>query len=118
MLLVYGLSSTGMTLHVHYCCGKMKKVDWLTALKKKCGNEQNMGSRPCCETKQVTIKAVSDGYKNDFVFKNGKIFSFALLPNYQVNKEYSFKGSLTLIPFLSPPISSPPLYIRNGVFRI
>ena len=118
LMLVYGLSSTGMTLQVHYCCGKIKKVDWLSAPEKKCGNEHKMGSLPCCETKQVTIKAGSDYFKNDFFYKDGKMFSLALLPNHQAKEKVTLRDIIRPVLFPSPLISSPPLFLLNGVFRI
>ena len=118
LMLVYGLSSTGMTLQVHYCCGKIKKVDWLSAPEKKCGNEHKMGSLPCCETKQVTIKAGADYFKNDLFYKDGKMFSFAVLPKHQAKVEHTLRNIIQTVLFPSPPISSPPLFLLNGVFRI
>lgn len=57
MILLYGLSSTGATLQMHYCCGKLKSVELGTRPVKDCGSKQKMGSRPCCETKQVSAKS-------------------------------------------------------------
>lgn len=118
LMLVYGVSSTGMTLKVHYCCGKIKRVDWLSAAEKKCGNEHKMGSMPCCETKQVTIKGVSDYLKNDFFYKDGKMFFYAVLPNHQAKEKYTFRSIFKTALFPSPPISLPPLFLVNSVFRI
>ena len=62
LLLVYGGSTSGMTLHFHYCCGKLKKVDLTPPEAGKCGKAQHreMAGRPCCDSKQVHIKIQSD----------------------------------------------------------
>jgi hypothetical protein len=59
---VYGTSSFGMTLHFHYCCGKLKKIDLTPPEYKKCGSAKHhdMGGKPCCDSKQVSIKIKSD----------------------------------------------------------
>ena len=55
LIMVYGLSSTGMTVHFHYCCGKLDKVS-LEPVKGKCELSTNHKSKPCCDSKQVTLK--------------------------------------------------------------
>ena len=59
LLLTYGLSSSGMTLHLHYCCGKLDKVDF-TPVPSKCGKTHKMGTKPCCDNKEVTFKVKSE----------------------------------------------------------
>lgn len=117
-MLIYCLSSTGMTLNVHYCCGKIKKVDWVSSPEKKCGNEYKMGSMPCCQNKQVTLKPVSDYFKNDILIKDGKTFFLDIFPCQSVIEKILFKENKNTISFPLPLTNSPPLFLLNKVFKI
>ena len=57
-MFVYGFSASGMTVQFHYCCGKLKNVDWVPIKRSGCGNGHKMGSKPCCETKQLIANAI------------------------------------------------------------
>src|SRR5687768_7326765 len=69
ILLMYGFSSTGMTISLHYCCGKLKSIDWTVPQSKSCDHKQNMGGKPCCETKLISYKDKSDQDLSGFVLK-------------------------------------------------
>src|SRR4051812_8247477 len=61
LFLVYGLSSSGMTLHLHYCCGKLKNVQLTPVEKKHCGTaKQHSVSKPCCNEKEISLKLKGD----------------------------------------------------------
>ncbi len=62
LMLMYGASSFGMSLHFHYCCGKLDKVDFSSLKNKQCdsGKYHNMGGKPCCDNKQVSLNIKSD----------------------------------------------------------
>jgi hypothetical protein len=62
LLLVYGASASGMTLHLHYCCGKLEKIDFSSPDPKHCkgGKENRMASRPCCDSKEISIKITGE----------------------------------------------------------
>jgi hypothetical protein len=67
MLMVYGLSSTGMTLHFHYCCGKLEKIDLSRAASKKCGTGTEMAGKGCCDNKQLELKLRSGHNPEKFI---------------------------------------------------
>src|SRR6478735_1982944 len=69
LMLVYGFSSTGMTLRLHYCCGKLKSVELAPVKDPGCGNKHKMGSRPCCETKNINLKGKADQDSYQLVYK-------------------------------------------------
>ena len=58
LLMVYGVASFGATVHFHYCCGKLKKVDFTAPKESGCesGKTHMMGSKPCCDNKAIDIK--------------------------------------------------------------
>jgi len=60
LLMVYGVSSSGMTIQFHYCCGKLKSVQLSTVTEKQCGMKHSMFSKPCCSDKQVQLKLNGD----------------------------------------------------------
>lgn len=55
LIMVYGLSSSGMTVHFHYCCGKLDKVS-LEPVKGKCESSSLVKPKKCCDSKQVELK--------------------------------------------------------------
>ena len=59
ILLVYGLSSTGMTIHFHYCCGKLDKIDFSAIKEKSCSSHAQIKKTSCCEDKQLELKQKS-----------------------------------------------------------
>jgi hypothetical protein len=60
ILLIYGLSSTGMTVNFHYCCGKLKKVEFSSA-QVECGMKmKHSSSKKCCDSKQLELKVKAD----------------------------------------------------------
>jgi hypothetical protein len=59
LLLVYGVSSSGMTLHLHYCCGKLDQID-LSPVKHTCGGENKPGKKSCCDNKELNFNLKAD----------------------------------------------------------
>lgn len=119
LLLVYGFSSSGMTVNLHYCCGKLKSISWSSAPEKGCGSDHKMGSKPCCETKQISGKEHGDQEVQPFVSKKLVHFTEVLFPPAEASvvKHQPMKsGFATLAP--PPNLSSPPLFILHCVYRI
>lgn len=56
LLLLYGAASSGATLQLHYCCGKLDKIALEPPREAYCGKDHTMGSKPCCDTKAVSLK--------------------------------------------------------------
>jgi hypothetical protein len=118
VLLMYGFSSTGMTISLHYCCGKLKSIDWALPKHKSCDDKPNMGGKPCCETKLISNKDKSDQDTSQFVLKPAPTDFiepkfFTEIPNLAFNNR-----QLTPEVFAPPPPCSVPLYISHQVFRI
>jgi hypothetical protein len=118
MLLMYGFSSTGMTVSLHYCCGKLKSIDWTVPKHKSCDHKQSMGNKPCCETKLISKKDKTDTEVSGFLFKTASA---------DLVGPVSFVETTTLKPvdrllvpeiFAPPPLSPVALYISYRVFRI
>ena len=117
IMLMYGFSSTGMTISLHYCCGKLKSIDWTVPKHKSCDHQQKMAGKPCCETKLISYKDKSDQDASGFILKPAPAVFIAP----QINCDQMVKQEdRWYIPevFASPPHLSLPLYISNRVFRI
>ena len=105
LLLVYGGSSFGMTLHFHYCCGKLKKVDLTPPEHQSCGGARHkeMGGKPCCDSKQVSIKIQSDQNPSKVVQASFSALAIKpLLPEYCVSSPVEQKKLLPEV-FAPPP---------------
>jgi hypothetical protein len=116
LLMIYGVSSSGMTIQFHYCCGKLKSVQLSTVTKKQCGMKHSKLSKPCCSDKQVELKL-----KGDQKTEQAK---FVFFVPAQMNKPQAF---LNIRPVVSqsgiPEIYAPPpltnsLYTFHCVYRI
>ena len=116
--MIYGFSSTGMTVNFHYCCGKLKKVEFSSA-QIECGMKiKHNSSKKCCDNKQLDLK-VKDDQK---ITENAKtVFkAFALsnsFPDFAIIQPLKGKP---LIPsaFASPPLANQSLYILHCTYRI
>lgn len=119
-MLIYAVSSSGATLHIHYCCGKIDKIDFNSSKKEHCPFSDKAFQKSCCDNKQVELKI-----KNDY-----KVETEAKLPprniTAYVNSVHAvFDTSLFIssnplyFSGVSPPLSAPvPLYILDCVYRI
>ena len=119
LLMVYGLSSSGMTIQFHYCCGKLKSIKLSPAGEKQCGMKHSMSkmlNKPCCNDKQVELKL-----KGDQRTEQAKFVFFT--PDLPQKSEFIFTSeplvAKTIIPeIFAPPPLTDPLYIFHCVYRI
>jgi len=117
---MYGTSSFGMTVHFHYCCGKLKAVDFQSPKKKDCpaGKMQHMGTKPCCDDTKVDVKLT--GEQAPTAIFHPSFHTDAVLPvhhDYFISSPFVGKKLVPEI-FAPPPQSTQPLFILNCVFRI
>jgi hypothetical protein len=118
MIMLYSFSSSGATVQLHYCCGKLKNITWGSIQEKDCGMQQKMGSKPCCETKSVSAKDQDQDHEFYTVSfgSNVPVEPQTLLTNVQPPSNIvSFIAEPAIPP--SPPLSGS-LFILNCVFRI
>ena len=117
LMMVYGFSSTGMTVSFQYCCGKLKNVEWSAVNETLCGSEHKMGSKPCCETKQISNKQQVDQDNYQLQVKNFNTFSEIAKPFPATCKVTLISTHPSPVAFTSPPLLSH-LFLLNCVFRI
>ena len=114
--MIYGLSSTGMTVNFHYCCGKLKKVDFSSTL--ECGMKiKHSDGKKCCDNKQVDLK-VKDHQKLTETSKTAlkAIPVFNSITDFLVAQPPQGKHLVPSI-FAPPPLPQQ-LYIFYCVYRI
>ena len=116
--MLYTVSSTGMTLQFHYCCGKLKNIEVSAhPVKEDCGKKHKMGSKACCETKEV--KSDKDDFYSLSEYKLIKLAPAIAPKTWSVEKPVFGKTvSSGSVAANAPPPPSTPLFILNRVFRI
>jgi hypothetical protein len=117
LLLIYGLSSSGMTLQFNYCCGKLKSIKLTPLAKIACDMKQPMGSKPCCDHRQVDLKIKSDQKAEAGVYN---LFApTAIIANQSSLVSSPAVISIKVIPeiFAPPPLQNA-LHILYCIYRI
>jgi len=86
VLLVYGPSSFGMTLHFHYCCGRLERVDLTPPKAKHCGgNDQKISAKSCCDTKEVRLNIKSDQDAGKVLQLSFQCFTIKASPDFLIS---------------------------------
>lgn len=60
VMLAYGLSATGSTVHIHFCCGKIDAVKLVPVTGDQCPVGHKDKKPGCCDDKQLELKIKSD----------------------------------------------------------
>jgi hypothetical protein len=118
LFLVYGLSSSGMTLHLHYCCGKLKNVQLTPVEKKHCGTtKQHSVSKPCCNEKEISLKLKGDYDAAKILFAG--LQAPVILATIGQSSNFELRHSTSLIPeVFAPPLLEKDISSLYCVFRI
>lgn len=119
LLMVYGTASFGATVHFHYCCGKLKKVDFTLPKENSCSSKAHlMGSKPCCDDKQVELKIKSEQAASKVLQSTFHVEAIQPIQRaYFVLSPFQNKKLLPEV-FAPPPITTNSLFLLNCVFRI
>lgn len=118
LLMVYGLSSSGMTLHFHYCCGQLENIDLDPVEASDCGKDhKSLHGKPCCEVKSVELKVSSDQKISSISLNNPECPSipFREIP---FGPAVNFSEPEFCLASGPPLIYEPSLIILNCVYRI
>lgn len=126
LTIVYLGTTTGATIHLHYCMGQLVNASfWHTDGDKcgACGMEKLPGDdgNQCCKDKQEQVKLQDDQQAaSSFAFQAIQAISAAVLPTFY---EFSGPATTSLAPLLpvsnSPPRSKgKPVYLLIQNFRI
>jgi hypothetical protein len=118
---VYGLTSLGWVLDIHYCMGKVDAVHLFEKEKSSCGTcgmsaEESEG---CCHDEAALVMLIQD-QKPPFTLKFNLESPVLYLPPVValLSKPVLLQRSVFAQPENAPPGFSNPLFLRNRVFRI
>lgn len=118
LIILYGATSFGMVINLHYCCGKLDKVTIIDNAAASCKHATSMKKKSCCNTKQIKIKITAD---QDNAFSHFQLNSFSSILIHSEN--YFSQWHIQSIPtsqYNTGPLRglSDPIYLTNCVFRI
>ncbi len=120
VLVAFGFSSAGMTLHVHFCCGRLDMVKLVPVNDDHCPIDHKERQNNCCDDKQVEIK-IKEDYKNEkstqLKLKGHESDGYSMPAAARIaNPIKSGLNSITT----NSPAASPPLkiYKANCIYRI
>lgn len=112
LILLYGVSSSGMTLYVHYCCDKVEKIDLAPVKKDACDMGHKKPTKNCCENKGILFKINAD--------QKSENSAELLIKNFQIKKmilnSWVIKISLPRVEKTGFTVSSPPFYLSAPVY--
>lgn len=120
LLMVYGLSSSGMTVQFHYCCGKLKSVELKPAEPTTCKHgKHKMTGKKCCESKTVELKVKKDQKAEGttslkFFNQLAETRDFV----YEPDSVIRIIRQLSPVAFAPPPDLPTSLFILYCVYRI
>ncbi|RYY44270.1 MAG: hypothetical protein EOO06_18410 [Chitinophagaceae bacterium] len=107
ILLVYGLSSTGMTVHFQYCCGKLEKINLVPPAIKHCAGDKGskIENKRCCDDKEVSLKISSEQSAAKILYPDSfPIAIKTVLPNLFLSSPFETKKLLPEV-FAPPPLN-------------
>jgi hypothetical protein len=118
----YLSSSTGTTVNLHYCMGKLMSWDLSHTQTAKCGScgMEKKGHKGCCKDEQKIIKVDKDQKTSESVFQFHNHFSEAISLQY-AELPVIYHSSIVSANPLShgpPRLSGVPVFVLNCNFRI
>lgn len=120
LAVVYITVSSGATINMHYCMGKLMTVDLQQEQKGTCGScgMEKSGHKGCCKDEQKKLQIEKD----QKISESSSQFQYAVseisVPTYF---SYSYSPSLSIsypVSHASPGLGTIPIFIRNCNFRI
>jgi len=118
-MLVYGLSSSGMTISLHYCCGKIDGVSFTGVHERSCEMGNDLKKSGCCNDKQISASISSEPQA---VFEGVYVAKQPIAAPFYPYINTSFRGAIVSSDKLArgTPLSnsSVPLFIKHCAYRI
>ncbi len=120
---VYLGVSTGATIHIHYCMGKLVNVgliDKSSARCDKCGMATKQQGKGCCHDEQHFVKVEKDQNTATAAYQLMQLPSFAVTTNYFELSQISIGAFVQEHPVSNgPPVKRLiPIFLLNRNFRI
>jgi hypothetical protein len=121
LAIVYLTVSSGATLHMHYCMGKLMSWDLSQKQTSKCGTcgMEKAGHKGCCSDEHKTFKIEKDQKISISDFQYSPDYTDAVTPGY-TNLPFIHTLSISIDSPTAhePPRSNTPIFVLNRNFRI
>ena len=120
-VIIYGLSSMGWVLDIHYCMGKVDAVHLFEKEEKPCGTcgmsaDEAAG---CCHDENALVMLIQDQKTPVTLHYNLASPVFHLPPTLTLLNEVDFSDPIDIPASTNtPPGKNKSLFLRNRVFRI
>ena len=123
LLMLYFVTSSGATLHYHFCMGEMANISlWADKEKEcsKCGMEKKGENSGCCSDEQQWIKIEDDQKANTTPVEFSKFQVETFIIAFYYSQLLVSKDQANPFPESRSPLRSCelPAYLLNCVFRI
>ena len=119
LLIIYSSSSIGVIIKFHYCCGKLKDIDFASAKGFGCKNEivSHYNSKECCEESEIEIKLTDDQYLSKVDVRYFPVQVPPVSHDYRIQP--FFVNTIPLQPSNYHRLNKPPqLFLLHCDFRI
>ena len=123
LAIMYLATTTGATVHMHYCMGKLEEQNLWHSEKEqcgKCGMDKDLQDKSCCKDEHKQVKVENDHFKTQVASLEMQFAALALPVSFIDVPAIEFSS----ITEENPTSNAPPrscgiaIYKRNGVFRI
>lgn len=120
LAVVYITVSSGATINMHYCMGKLMTVDMKQEQKGSCGTcgMEKAGHKGCCKDEQKKLQIEKDQKISESSFQFLAVVSDISVPAYSY---FSYVQSITIdypVSHAPPDWGAVAIFIRNCNFRI
>ena len=124
LAILYLATTTGATVHMHYCMDKLVEQNLWHSEKEQCGNcgmeKSQQADDGCCKDEHKQVKLENDHYKSGVAFQAMQLSAIALPVYFNQFPSVTFPS----VTEENPRSHAPPrsyglaIYKRNCVFRI
>jgi hypothetical protein len=117
ILILYSAATFGTTVNLHYCCGHFTGLDLTLARHCEHSNKEKQAKPKCCE--KIALSVSVDKDQDTFIVDPAH--NFLSIPPLFFSS--SAGVDFVIVPrvhqqLIVPLFASPPLFIRNCVYRI
>jgi len=124
LAILYLAATTGATVHLHYCMGKLVEQNLWYTEKEQCGkcgmDDSQQADKRCCKDEHKQVKVENDHYTSDIAFQAMQLAAVTIPVSFIEIPQIAFSSITEENPTSNAPprSSSIAIYKRNGVFRI
>lgn len=121
LAITYLTATSGATINMHYCMGKLMNWDMAQKQVAKCGNcgMEKSGHKGCCKDEQKKLQIEKDQKASESVYQFHKASADAVTIVYpDIFVHFSSVATRNPVAHAPPLIKAVPLFLLNCNFRI